>query len=266
MSEPIFSLSSDRVAIITGASSGIGRATALELAARGMRLCLMARSEPALREVAAAALAAGAGAVHVTPGDIRDEAAVVDAVAGLLDREGRIDILINNAGLSLNGPVDGYALDDWRTVIDTNLTGVFLMCRQVLPTMKRQQSGQILNVSSGAGRNGIRNMAAYCASKFGLIGFTESLGHEVRGDNIRVSVILPGSVATDFSRVANRQGGEVQTGDRDIGYAMLPEEAASALVAMLAQPPQAWMSEVVLRPLNLDWRRTITAPDRRQGE
>jgi 3-oxoacyl-[acyl-carrier protein] reductase len=241
------------VAIITGASSGIGRAIALALADRRARLCLLARSQKPLREVSDEAIQRGAGKVIHYVCDVREESRVEDAVRGALEQLGRIDTLINSAGLSLNGEVDGYELDDWRTVIDTNLTGTFLTCRAVLPAMKRQGSGQIINISSGAGRNGIKQMAAYCASKFGVIGFTESLALEVRNHNIRVSVLSPGSVATDFSRVAKR---ETESADaKEIGYSMTADEVASVIVAMLEQPVQAWMSEVVLRPLNLELRR-----------
>jgi NADP-dependent 3-hydroxy acid dehydrogenase YdfG len=250
-------LSTGNAAIITGASSGIGRATALALAARGARLILLARSEDALREVAEQARANGAQDVHHFVCDVRDEKDVERAIAATLARFGRIDTLINSAGLSLNGQVDGYKLDDWRTVLDTNLTGTFLTCRAVLPTMKRQNGGQIINISSGAGRNGIKEMAAYCAAKFGVIGFTESLALEVRQHNIRVAALLPGSVATDFSRVAKRQEQNAADGERDIGYAMTAEEVAGVIVAMLEQPAQAWISEVVLRPLNTELHRTV---------
>jgi len=250
-------LTAGQVAVISGASAGIGREAALALAARGLRLALLARRPEPLAEVAALALDAGAPDVVVCPCDVREESSVREAVAATLQRFGRIDILLNNAGLSLNGEIDGYSMADWRTVLDTNLTGTFLLCREVLPTMKAQRSGQILNVSSGAGRNGIRGMAAYCASKFGVVGLTEALGHEVRAFQIRVAVLLPGSVATDFSRVANRRPlGEAAQEPEEIGYAMLPEEVASVIVAMLGQPEQAWMSEVVLRPLNLELRRS----------
>jgi len=245
----------DKVAVITGASSGIGRATALALAARGARLSLLARSQEALSQVAEQAIAAGAGEALCHSCDVRDEVAVEQSIAATLERFGRLDILINSAGLSLNGEVDGYALEDWRTVIETNLTGMFLTCRAVLPQMKRQGAGEIINISSGAGRNGIKQMAAYCASKFGVIGFTESLALEVRNDNIRVSTLLPGSVATDFSRVAKRQERDDAT---DIGYSMTPEEVAFVIAAMLEQPRQAWTSEVVLRPLNTELRRSYT--------
>ncbi len=248
---------SGSVVIITGASSGIGRATALALAGQGTRLCLLARSDASLAQVADEAKSRGANEVLCFPCDVREEADVERAVTATLERFGRVDILINSAGLSLNGEVDGYALADWRTVIETNLTGTFLTCRAVLPAMKRQRSGQIINISSGAGRNGIKNMAAYCAAKFGVIGLTESLSLEVRHHNIRVATLLPGSVATNFSGVANRAGQPADNHDStgDIGYSLTPDEVASVMTSMLVQPPQAWMSEVVLRPLNLELRR-----------
>jgi 3-oxoacyl-[acyl-carrier protein] reductase len=257
----LYEISANTVAVITGASSGIGRATALALADRGARLSLLARSVTELSEVAKEAGKRGSGATRYFACDVRDETAVDHAISSTLEWFGRIDILVNSAGLSLNGPVDGYSLEDWRTVVDTNLTGTFLTCRAVLPAMKRQ-GGQIINISSGAGRNGIKEMAAYCAAKFGVIGFTESLALEVRNQNIRVSVLLPGSVATGFSTVAKREDAPGQApvdaggGPRAIGYSMTAEEVASVIVAMLTQVPQAWMSEVTLRPLNLELRRT----------
>lgn len=247
------------MAIITGASSGIGEATALELAKQGARLSLLARSSEKLAQVSSQAKANGAPEVLELETDIRDETHVARAIDATINQFRRIDILVNSAGLSLNGTVAGYSLNDWRTVLETNLTGTFLMCRSVLPTMKQQRRGQIINISSGAGRNGIKNMAAYCASKFGVIGFTESLAQEVRNDNIRVAALLPGSVATNFSRTAKREAKiETTTIEQQIGYALLPSEVAAVIVAMLAQPEQVWMSEVVLRPLDLDLQRSIT--------
>ncbi|HEX4949854.1 MAG TPA: SDR family oxidoreductase [Blastocatellia bacterium] len=247
------------VAIITGASSGIGAATALALAERGVHLSLWARTAARLEEVANAAKAKGATAALSVACDVREEEQVAHAVAATHEQFGRVDILINSAGLSLSGEVDGYSLRDWRTVLDTNLTGTFLTCRAVLPLMKQQRSGQIINISSGAGRNGIKQMAAYCAAKFGVIGFTESLALEVRNDNIRVSSLLPGSVATNFSQTANRteKSGSDLSSSQSIEYSLLATEVASVILAMLEQPAQAWMSEVVLRPLNLELRRNL---------
>ena len=252
--------SSDSLAIITGASSGIGRATAMAFAEKGLKLSLLARSERDLSEVATEVMDRGASDVRYFVCDVREEAEVNRAIASTLDHFGRIDVLINSAGLSLNGEVDGYSLEDWRTVIDTNLTGTFLTCRGVIPAMKRQDGGQIINISSGAGKNGIKEMAAYCAAKFGVIGFTESLALEVRNRNVRVAVLIPGSVATGFSRVARRAGSRDSDngGSREIGYAMTADEVASVIVVMLEQPAQAWMSEVTLRPLNLELRRTLS--------
>ncbi len=247
----------NQVVVITGASSGIGAATASALARRGARLCLLARAGDKLAAVAEAASAQGAADVMWQACDIRDEAAINAAFTAAHERFGRIDALINCAGLSLNGAVNGYALDDWRTVIETNLTGTFLCSRAVLPLMLAQAAsplrGQIINLSSGAGRNGIKHMAAYCAAKFGVIGFTESLAHEVRNDDIRVAVVLPASTATNFSNTARRLN-ETESA-HEIGYALTAAEVAEVIVAMLAQPPQAWMSEVVLRPLNLERKR-----------
>jgi 3-oxoacyl-[acyl-carrier protein] reductase len=267
----IYELSAETTAVITGASSGIGRATALALADKGMKLSLLGRSDQRLSAVETETKARGASGVLRFACDVRDESAVDRAIAATLGGFGRVDVLINSAGLSLNGAVDGYPLEDWRTVLDTNLTGTFLTCRAVLPAMKLQGGGQIINISSGAGRNGIKEMSAYCAAKFGVIGFTESLALEVRNQNIRVSVLLPGSVATGFSAVAKREGALTPSlekdaggkgaddrapGAREIGYAMTAGEVASVIVAMLNQPPQAWMNEVTLRPLNLELRRT----------
>ena len=242
---------SESSAIVTGASSGIGRATALALARKGARLALTARSAERLEDVVSEAKQIGAHDCFAQSIDIRDETQVGAFVSDAINRHSGVDILINSAGLSLNGEVDGYPLENWKTVLETNLTGTFLTCRAVLPSMKTRGGGQIINIASGAGHNGIREMAAYCASKFGVIGFTESLALEVRNHDIRVSTLSPGSVSTGFSATA--RGMKNVTSQET--YAMTAGEVAEVIVAMLSQPSQAWMSEVILRPLNLELRR-----------
>ena len=242
-------------AIITGASSGIGRATAIALAQRGTRLALLGRSSEELEKVVKESLDAGSAEAFGQSVDVQDETDVSAFVASALEKFSSIDVLINSAGMSINGEVDGYKTASWRAVINTNLTGTFLTCRAVLPAMKQQGGGQIINIASGAGHNGIKEMSAYCASKFGVIGFTESLALEVRNHNIRVSTLSPGSVSTSFSRRA--RGLPQGTGESQESYAMTADEVASVIIAMLEQPDQAWMSEVILRPLNLDLRRRI---------
>jgi len=188
----------DKAVLVTGASRGIGRAIALTFAERGAKLALIARDEEALRSVQQEIYAVGGEAFHLFC-DICDEWSVKRTVEDVHAQLEAIDILINNAGVGIHGPVESYSLANWRTTIETNLTSVFLMCRAVIPIMRTQGMGRIVNVSSGAGRNGIANLAAYCASKHGLIGFTESLALEVRNDGILVSTAIPGSTDTEFS-------------------------------------------------------------------
>jgi 3-oxoacyl-[acyl-carrier protein] reductase len=230
---------SGQVCIVTGSSSGIGEATARMLAAESIRVVLAARSLPALqvleRELPGS-LAIGC--------DVRSEASVRNLVQTAHRKLGGVDILINAAGLGHNRVVADTTIEVWDETLETNLRGTFLTCREVLPLMA--DGGQIVNIASGAGYNGIAGMAAYCASKFGVVGFSESLALEVRNQNIRVSCVAPGSVRTHF-------GGN--TPDQKKGYSMLPEEVAQVILSVLKQPMQCWSSEVILRPLNLKLER-----------
>jgi len=234
----------DRVAIITGASHGIGRATAVVLASRGTRLVCIGRDDNALHEVVERIVSDGGEAfcIHC---DVHDEWSVKRTVEFVLDQYGTIDILINNAGIGIQGQIEDYSLANWRITLDTNLTGAFLFCRSVLPAMKAKKSGRIINVSSGAGRNGIAGYGAYCASKFGLIGLTESLALEVRNDGIQVCSVLPGSTDTHF-------GGrtpEEENAERSESVRLSPFEVAEAIANLCESNPNAWISELVIRPL-----------------
>ena len=236
----------DKAVLVTGASRGIGRAIALTFAERGAKLALIARDEEALRSVQQEIYGVGGEAFHLFC-DICDEWSVKRTVEDVHAQLEAIDILINNAGVGIHGPVESYSLANWRTTIETNLTSVFLMCRAVIPIMRTQGMGRIINVSSGAGRNGIANLAAYCASKHGLIGFTESLALEVRNDGILVSTAIPGSTDTEFSgRAPEHAGVRVSTEGR-----LSPFEVAEAIASLCETNPNAWISELVIRPLKL---------------
>jgi len=184
-----------RVAIITGAGRGIGRATAELFAREGAGVVLAARSVDELDEGVAAIEAAGGKAVGV-PTDVRDAAQVQRLVQAALDRFGRIDVLFNNAGVARHGYVLDTTEEDWDLTFDVNVKGVFLCTKAVLPYLIAQHSGKIINVSSGAGLRGSAWKAAYSASKFAVIGFSESLAHEVGKHGINVNTICPGPVAT----------------------------------------------------------------------
>ena len=227
--------------IVTGASSGIGEATARALAAEGARVVLAARSLQRL-QVVARGLGASSFAIAC---DVRLEESVRQLVQLAADRLGQLDILVNAAGVGYHSPVSETSTDRWNEMMDTNLRGTFFACREVLPHLA-MRGGQIINIASGAGYNGIAGMAAYSASKFGVVGFTESLALEVRNQDIRVCCVAPGSVKTRFGN---------ESAEKKKQYSLLPEEVAGMILCVLKQPMQSWASEVILRPLNLKMER-----------
>lgn len=230
-----------QVALVTGASQGVGRATALALAAEGAAVGLLARQEEGLRAVAAEITARGGRALPL-PADVTDEAAVNAAVARAAREFGGLDIAIANAGMNRAGRVEEYALADWNAVIGVNLTGVFLTARAVLPYFKARGRGQILAISSGAGKQGYPNLAAYSAAKFGVIGFMQALAAEVKSENIRCGVLLPGSILTEFG------GRAIEEKRRNGARYLRPDDVAASLLHQLRQPPHAWVQELQLWP------------------
>ena len=231
----------NQVCIVTGASRGIGQAAARALAQEGAQVVLAARSRESLQRLQDEL---GERCIAI-PCDVRSESSVGEMVAGAARQMGRIDILVNAAGLGHQVSVEETSLDLWNETLETNLRGTFLVCREALPHLGKR-GGQIVNIASGAGYNGIAGMAAYCASKFGVVGFTESLALEVRNRNIRVCCVAPGSVKTHFGH---------EPPEKKKGYSLLAEEVAGVIVSVLRQPLQAWMSEVIVRPLNLKVER-----------
>lgn len=185
-------------ALITGAGKGIGKAVAQQLAAEGVNVALLARTEKDLQAVAAELKSSGVKVVYATA-DVAHRLAVEAAIAKLSAELGSIDILINNAGSGKFGKFLEMEPEEWEQIIKVNLLGAYYVIRGVLPAMLERQSGDIVNISSTAGQKGSAVTSAYSASKFGLIGMSESLMQEVRKSNIRVTTLTPSTIATDMA-------------------------------------------------------------------
>jgi len=227
-----------QVAMITGAGGGIGAAIAQRLARMGALTFLCGRRRDALESTAAAILKAG-GRPEVAACDVTNLSSVEGVVALVERKAGRLDILVNNAGVgSFSGPLHQMPPDSWEAVMNTNLRGVYYSIRSFAPMMVRARSGHIVNISSLAGKNALPNGAAYAASKWGLNGLSYSVAEELRGHNIRVSVVCPGSVHTDLSP---HEG-------KDPKKMLQPDDVAHVVAMLVTQEPQSFVSEVLLRP------------------
>ncbi|MGH2558640.1 MAG: SDR family oxidoreductase [Thermomicrobiales bacterium] len=231
------------MALVTGAGSGVGRATARALSQEGFRLVLAGRTANTLAATADVVAERG-GAAVIAPVDVGSEPDVRRVVALAGKAFGGIDVLIHAAAIGLYGPVDTYALADWDRTIATNLTSAFLLSRAVLPSMRARGGGAIIAIASGAGKQGYPTLAAYAASKFGLIGFMQSLAGEVSGDGIKVCTVVPGSIMTGF---AGRTAEEKHAERGDKRY-LEPEDVAEAILFLLRQPDRAWTQELNLWP------------------
>jgi NADP-dependent 3-hydroxy acid dehydrogenase YdfG len=226
----------NQVAVVTGAGRGIGRAIAVELGRMGAKVVLAARSREQLEDTGRAI---GATA-SVVPVDVRrqeDLQRLFETTAGAI---GPVDILVNAAGIGIFGPVVDFKDEDFDALIETNLKGIFFACRLVLPSMIERKRGHIVNIASIAGKVGSANRAVYCASKFGVVGFTESLAEELRQYGIRASVICPGSTDTRFS------GGGAPSKARE--KMLRPEDVAHAVRMIVTQEPNSFISEIIMRP------------------
>ena len=236
------------VAIVTGASSGLGRAAALAFARAGAGVALLARSERDLEAVARDVEAAGGQALAL-PVDLADADATERAVARAVDRFGRVDVLVNNAGTDVPGPVTELTAEDWDLVMDVNLRAPFLLARAVLPHMRQAGRGTIFNISSVAGKRGWANAAAYCASKFGLTGLTHALHAEGREHGIRAMVVYPGAMATHWGDwTPEERRDSARDGSRP-EESLPPTEVADLLVWVSAAPKELVLNEVIVTPL-----------------
>jgi 3-oxoacyl-[acyl-carrier protein] reductase len=228
-----------KVAFVTGGSRGIGLAVAQALVADGAHVAVTGRSQSHLSDARSQLEAVGRGSVEALRADVREYADVERALAAAVARFGGLDIVVNNAGVGVFVNVADMTPAQWAEVIDTNLTGVFNVCHAAIPHLRRRGGGFIINISSLAGKNAFPAAAAYCASKSGLNAFSEVLMQEVRYDDIRVSYVMPGSVATGFS------GGDQQRG---ADWKTAPEDVAEVVMGLLHHHPRSLPSRVELRP------------------
>nr|WP_262922285.1 3-ketoacyl-ACP reductase [Hymenobacter sp. 5414T-23] len=212
-------------ALVTGAGKGIGRAIAVALAQEGVNVALLARTESQLREVAQEIEALGVKAV-VLAADIADRASVEAAVSKAQAELGDLDILINNAGIGTFAKLVDMDPAEWEKIIQVNLLGTYYATRAVLPQMIARETGDIINIASTAGQRGAATTSAYSASKFAILGLTESLMQEVRKHNIRVSALTPSTVATELA-ISNK----LTDGNPD--KVMQPEDLAEFIISQL---------------------------------
>ena len=229
-----------KVAIVTGGSRGIGRAVAAALLEKGTHVAISGINKDHLEKAEAelTRLATGGARVLIFAADVRDHLAVQSLVDETARRQGGIDILVNNAGVAWFGSLESQGHDEWRRVMDTNVTGVFNCCKAAIPHLRRRGGGYIVNISSLAGTNPFVGGAAYCASKAAVDVFSEALMQEVRHDGIRVSYIKPGSVNTDFTGQA----------DPDNEWKLRPEDVAQVVVDLVSHDQRSLSSRVEMRP------------------
>ena len=232
-----------RVALVTGASRGIGRAIAIKLAAAGATVVVAARGENA--QATAHAIGEAGGQAEAIALDVTDQAAIEAAVSGLIARHGRIDVLVNNAGVTRDTLLLRMKREDWDTVIQTNLTAVFACSQAVLKPMVKQRAGRIVNITSVVGQSGNAGQANYAASKAGIIGFTKALALEVASRNITVNAVAPGLIDTDMTRAIAGGAHEEWAAKIPLKRLGTPEDVAAA-VAFLASDEAAYITGHVL--------------------
>jgi 3-oxoacyl-[acyl-carrier protein] reductase len=230
-------------ALVTGSSKGIGLAIVEALAGEGIKVFLTGRSQTALQNAHKDLDGKGASAGFAVA-DLADVGQINDLFEKAKNFLGGIDILINNAGLGIKAPVKDLSFESWETMYAVNLRAPFILSQLAARLMIEQRSGHIINIGSGASQTPIAEFAGYCASKFGLLGFSESMALEVRKFGIKVSIIMPGSTATYFG------GGEPESKLSSRPGILHPADVADAVLYILHQRFGAWTSTMNLRPLN----------------
>jgi 3-oxoacyl-[acyl-carrier protein] reductase len=227
------------VVLITGATEGIGRATASAFGRDGWRVGACARTAGKVAALVEALRAEGITAAGAT-GDVGVPGDVERVVRALTSELGPVDALVNNAGIAVFKPFEEQTLDEWDGMMATNVRSLFLVTRAVLPGMRERGAGTIVNVASLAGRNGVKHGTGYAASKHAVLGFSRSLMLEVRSQGVRVIAVCPGSVDTDLIRPLGRDAGRI----------LQPSDVADAILAAVRLPARAMVSELDIRPSN----------------
>jgi 3-oxoacyl-[acyl-carrier protein] reductase len=233
-----------RIALVTGASQGIGRACALELAKAGATVALAARNEAKLADVAAEIAAAGGQATAFSL-DIASEESIKIGAKAILERYGKVEILVNNAGIVRDGLMMRMKRPDWDDVLNTNLTGVFLLTQALLPAMLRNRWGRIVNITSVVGRTGQAGQVNYASSKAGLIGFTRALAREVASRSVTVNAVAPGYIETAMTSFLDEKGREAMLAQIPLARAGTDVDVAQS-VAFLASDAAAYITGHVL--------------------
>ena len=237
-----------RVALVTGASAGIGEAAALALAAAGATVAVVARREDRLKALVQKIEAADGKAIAL-PGDVASEAVAKGAVAEALQRLGRLDILVNSAGLIQSGNVENSDTAHWRQLLEVNLLASLYTSQAAITAMRAQGGGDIINISSTAGRRASGAFPAYSASKFGLTAMNEAMRQEVGRYGIRVCIIEPGATATEVAEgIADPAVRSAMRQHISKDGALMPQDVAAAIIFVLSLPPRANISQLMIRP------------------
>jgi NADP-dependent 3-hydroxy acid dehydrogenase YdfG len=235
-----------KVALVTGASSGIGEATAIALAAEGARVAIMARRQDRLEDLSKRI---GRDRTLSIVGDVAIQVEAQSAINVTNERLGRLDILVNNAGLMLLGPIDEVDITDWQRMVNVNLLGLMYCTHAAVPIMKKQKIGHIVNISSVAGRICKGTSAGYNATKWGVGAFSESLRQSVSMDNIRVTIIEPGAVSTELTdHITHAETKEVIQGWVASMQVLTSEDIAASIMYAVTQPQHVNVNEILIRP------------------
>lgn len=233
----------NKKAIITGGGRGLGKATALAFAKEGIDVAITGRNEKVLKETVSEIKALGVNAIYAVF-DVGDYEEVKKSIKGIIEELGTIDILVNNAGIAAFGSFNDMPVKEWSAIIQTNVMGMYYVTKEVLPHLLAKNEGDIINVSSTAGLGGNANVSAYSASKFAVIGMSESLMKEVRKNNIRVCTLTPSTIASDMTI-------ELGIADKDSEDRVLqPEDFAELVVAGLKLPRRAMLKSAALWSTN----------------